>query len=171
MIIPKGAIITVADAIQKLLDRVIQEGSLTAWGKLLGFCYWGIRRPDYQKSEVVGNVSLATKVKRQVSDFMEEAGLPMPMGGVQVQKGGSTDKDLQRGVSVKLAEEDIKGAVRLLASSEGVAPQNDATLEALRQKHPPSPDDLDLPAPPNDEYPSHTIASVEDVKKAISFLQ
>ena len=57
LIIPKGAIITVADAMQKLLDRVIQEGSLTAWGKLLGFCYWGIRRPEGQKSEVVGNVS------------------------------------------------------------------------------------------------------------------
>ena len=58
--------------------------------------------------------------------------------------------------------------MRLLASFEGVAPQNDATLEALRQKHPSSPDELDLPAPPNDEYPSHTIASVEDVRKAIS---
>ena len=34
--------------------------------------------------------------------------------------------------------------------------------------NPPSPDDLDLPAPPNDEYPSDTIASVEDVSKAIS---
>ena len=118
-ILIKGAIITVADAMQKLLDRVIQEGSLTAWGKLLGFCYWGIRRPEGQKSEVVGNVSLATKVKRQVSDLMEEAGLPMPVGGVQVQKGGSTDKDLQRGVSAKFSEGDIKGAVRLLASSRG----------------------------------------------------
>ena len=35
---------------------------------------------------MVSNVSLATKVKRQVSYFMEEAGLPMPEGGVQVQK-------------------------------------------------------------------------------------
>ena len=56
----------------------------------------------------------------------------------------------------------------LLASSEGVSPQNDASLERLRQKHPPSPNDLDLPAPSNDEYPSHTIASVEDVRKAVS---
>ena len=71
----------------------------------------------------MGNVSLATKVKRQVSVLMEEAGLPMQKGGVQVQKGGSTDKDLQRRVSAKLVEGDIKGALRLLASSEGVAPQ------------------------------------------------
>ena len=71
------------------------------------------------------------------------------------------------GVSARFAEGDIKGAVRLLASFERVAPQNDATLEALRQKHPPSPDDLDLPAPSNDENP-HTIASVEDMRKAIS---
>ena len=58
--------------------------------------------------------------------------------------------------------------MHLLALSEGVAPQNDTLLEALRQKHLLSPDALDLPAPPNDEYPSHTIASAEDVRKAIS---
>ena len=78
LIIPKEAIITVADAMQKILVPIVHETSLTAWGKFLVFCHWGIRRPEGQKSDVVGNVSLATKVKRQVSDFMEEARLPLP---------------------------------------------------------------------------------------------
>ena len=49
LIIPKGAIITVADAMQKLLDRVIQEGFLTAWGKTPGVLLLGYQttgRPE-----------------------------------------------------------------------------------------------------------------------------
>ena len=56
----------------------------------------------------MGNVSLATKVKRQVFDFMEEAGLHTPEGGVQVQVGGSTDKDFKGESQPSLRRETLK---------------------------------------------------------------
>ena len=43
---------------------------------------------------------------------------------------------LTRQVESKVAEGDIRGAVRLLASSEGIAPYTPETLNALKLKHP-----------------------------------
>ena len=64
--------------------------------------------------------------------------------------GRKPDKDVQLGkrVSDKLSEGDITGAVRLLASSSEISPENDETLTALRQKHSLAPEDLSLPAGP-----------------------
>ena len=39
-------------------------------------------------------------------------------------------------------------SVRELASDGGLAPCSETTLEALRSKHPSSPEDLSLPEPP-----------------------
>ena len=40
-------------------------------------------------------------------------------------------------VSAKLEEGDFKGAARLASSEDTLAPLNEATLEALKGKHPP----------------------------------
>ena len=39
-------------------------------------------------------------------------------------------------VSSKLEEGDFRGAVRLVCSEDSIAPQDDSTFEALKQKHP-----------------------------------
>ena len=66
-------------------------------------------------------------------------------------KNGDKDLKLKRNVAAKFADGDLKGAVRLLASSEGVAPRDDNTLRLLKLKHPPSPADLALPDPPGED--------------------
>ena len=166
-IIPKGAAVCAADAMQKLLDGVIHEKSRLAWGKLLSFGLMGIRQPAPISGSGGHGVSLTTIVKRHIVAFMDEDSLIAPVRSVQVRV--QTNKvRLGKSVASKFADGDIKGAVRLLASSEDVAPQNDRTLGLLQQKHPPVPADLSLPAPPEDDLPAPTVASVEDIRKALS---
>ena len=58
-------------------------------------------------------------------------------------RGG--DETLKRRVAAKFAEGDVSGAVRELASAEGLAPQDADTLRALKEKHPSAPENLSLP--------------------------
>ena len=168
-IIPKGAIICVADGLQKLLTQAIQEKTPLAWGRLLCFSYWGLRQPTRTPDAEGRSVSLATRVKRQVSAFLGTDSLEYPTDdflNIGVRQG-DPDRGLKRSVSAKFADGDIKGAVRLLASSEGHAPKNEETLRLLQQKHPPAPGDLSLPDPPGDEYPTNTVSG-EDIRKALA---
>ena len=48
-------------------------------------------------------------------------------------------------MSSKLEERDFKAAVRLVCSEDTIAPQNDSTFEALRQKHPSPDPDTSIP--------------------------
>lgn len=73
---------------------------------------------------------------------------------------------LRRRVAAKFAEGDVSGAVREMASAEGLAPLNEDTVEALRAKHPPASGDLNLPDPP-DESIVPVVATEGNIRKAI----
>ena len=79
-------------------------------------------------------------------------------------RGG--DETLKRRVAAKFAEGDVSGAVRELASAEGLAPQDRDTLRALKEKHPSAPENLSLPDPPDGSVVP-AVATEEDVRKAI----
>ena len=87
--------------------------------------------------------------------------------GTRLAPGGDSDTRLRKRVAAKFAEGDVRGAVRELASSDGLAPPTATTVVALRAKHPPAPLDLNLPDPPCDSM-RMVIATDEDVSKAIS---
>ena len=81
-VVPKGAIFCVADALQKLLERVIREGTPYAWGRLSSFCYVALGNPGHCRGEAKRNTSLSTVVKRQVTSFMEDEQLIIPVRDV-----------------------------------------------------------------------------------------
>ena len=60
----------------------------------------------------------------------------------------------------------MSGAVRELASAEGLDPQDGDTLRALKEKHPSAPENLSLPDPPDGSVVP-AVATEEDVRKAI----
>ena len=104
-------------------------------------------------------VSLSTLVAK----FMENTDLPVvqvtPRTRYGVRGGGET---LKKRVATKFAEGDVSGAVRELASAEGLAPQDGDTLRALKEKHLSAPENLNLPDPSDgSEVPA--VASEEDV--------
>jgi len=169
-IIPKGAIISVADALQKSLDHILRENSSLAWGKLLSFGFWAIRQPSLDPNCNGRTVSLTTRVKRQVQDYLSMDHLEAPRVNCTLRRGSLRDEsaNLKRSVSNRFNDGDIRGAVRLLASSDVIAPQGDVTERLLQQKHPPAPANLSLPTRPDDEYPAPFIASEADVRKALT---
>ena len=79
-------------------------------------------------------------------------------------RGG--DETLKRRVEAKFPEGGVGGAVRELASAEGLAPQDRDTLRALKEKHPSAPENLSLPDPPDGSVVP-AVATEEDVIKAI----
>ena len=71
-------------------------------------------------------------------------------------------------VSTKLEEGDFRGAVRLACSEDAVAEHNDATIAALRAKHPAPHPDTNFPLPPKENEPQPPIAVTEqDVARAV----
>ena len=142
--IPKGAVIPVADALQRLIREALDRGSDIAWGRLLSFSYWGLGCPG--ESGRVRQVSLLTLVRQQVVRFMEGTDLPAVKVTTRRRDGvRGGDETLKRRVAAKFAEGDVSGAVRELASAEGLAPQDADTLRALKEKHPSAPENLSLP--------------------------
>ena len=63
--IPKGAVIPVADALQRLIREALDRSSELAWGRLLSFSYWGLRCPG--ESGGGRQVSFSTLVRHQVA--------------------------------------------------------------------------------------------------------
>ena len=61
---------------------------------------------------------------------------------------------------------DVSGAVRELASAEGLAPQDGDTLRALKEKHPSATEYLSHPETPDGSVVP-AVASEEDVRKGI----
>ena len=163
--VPKGAVICVAEALQRLLSQATEEKSSIAWGRLLSFCYFGLRRPGSDSK----SVSLATRVKRQVSDFMGITGLPTFPDCASRARGKRVAADdlLKKRVSAKLSDGDVKGAVRLLSSGEEHAPIDGQTRALLAAKHPAAPTDLSMPLPPDDSFVA-AVAGEEDVRKALA---
>ena len=72
--IPKGAVIPVADALQRLIREALDRGSEIAWDRILSFSYWGLGCPG--ESGGVRQVSLLTLVRQQVARFMKGTDLP-----------------------------------------------------------------------------------------------
>ena len=96
--------------------------------------------------------SLASAVNRQLREVVDP---PPTARSSPVRKHRHTDDlDTQLAVrmSAKLEEGDLKGAVRLASSEDTLAPMNEATLEALKGKH---------PAP----HPDSTIPSAKDTSQ------
>ena len=146
--IPKGAVIPVADALQRLIREALDRGNEIAWGRLLSFSYWGLGCPG--ESGGVRQVLLSTLVRQQVSRFMEGTDLPAVKVTTRRRDGVcGGDKTLKRRVAAEFAEGDVSGAVRELASAEGLAPQDADTLRALKEKPPSAPENLSLPDPPD----------------------
>lgn len=53
--------------------------------------------------------------------------------------------DIFKKVEAKLSDGDVSGALRLISSDDIIAPNNEETLNALRQKHPPHPEPSNFP--------------------------
>ena len=145
--IPRGARPAAADGLTKLLRNVVSTNSQQDWLRLLCYPLWALYCPPSDSAE---ESSLATRLKRQIATYMTSEWLPDALPTERNKRNGNetadTEERLRRRISKKFQEMDIRGAIRLLASTEGLAPFNEETLAKLQERHPPGDDDA-LPHP------------------------
>ena len=159
--IPKGAVIAAVDALQHLISKTLHGDRELAWGGLLSFSYWGLECPG--ESNGVRQVFLSKMVRYQVTRFIESTDLPAVQASPRMRSGvREGDDTLKRRVAAKFAKRDVSGAVRELASAEGLTPQHRDTLRALKEKHSTAPENLSLSNPPDGSVVP-AVAMEEDV--------
>lgn len=149
--IPKGARYAVADKLCAVVKHCIDRNSLEAWTQLFLFSYI-VLTSDKDKRK-----TLTTKIKNNVSSFNLT---------IKERKKNSP-ASLSQIIQAKVDDFDIRGAVRVLSSADTQAPHNAATVEALKEKHPPESLDLVYPEPPDAQIPVLTVQE-DNVLSAIN---
>ena len=109
--------------------------------------------------------SLASKVNAAIANF------PAPSAPVRLQKPAifrpsSDDANLADRVSSKLEDGDVRGAIRLAASDDTMAPFDDVTADALRSK-PPTRAMSDVQPPPTPKTDACLCLQQADILAAI----
>ena len=148
--VPRASRLPAATKLASILDGIVKGNDDGSWDRLFRFCSRCLRVPKRGGHRR----SLAEEVNQLIS---EEANPPPP---TRPGKQGSRPahyplNSLAAWVSCKLEEGDFRGAVRLICSEDFIAELDEATLAALRSKHPPPHPNSCIPPVPEEFAPSH----------------
>lgn len=90
--------------------------------------------------------------------------IPLPNQEKSKMQSSTTLKNIES----RIAEGDVRGAIRILSSEDSVAPTNLETLTKLRDKHPDAPSSFVQPEPlTEDDKVESLFVEIEDVKNGI----
>ena len=157
--IPKASRLMAAKALTKVVQGVIDANDSQAWLQFLHFAGQCLGKPKRGGKKT----SVATAVKRQIRNF-EEGTSPFTEDSLNPPRRGKP-RNIAKKVSEKLSMGDVKGAVRLLASSDKILEANLETLAKLQEKHPEAHPESVFPEAP--EIISPMTATRDDVRLAI----
>lgn len=114
--IPKGARSSAADKLAKIINNSVDKNSVFAWEQLLTLSYISFNvKGDKVKS-------LTSKVKENIKNFNNDITVPLKKNPIS----------LSRRIEAKVADFDIKGAIKNLSSSDKLAPFNEETVQIRR---------------------------------------
>ena len=166
--VPKPVRSTVAGLLAEQIDLVLGDPTKQNWWNLLSFTYKFLRTHGAERENADAS-SVGTKERPTVArtirenikntertvDMLanlslrdaEQTTSPSPMQvaeSVPVDAGGhggdpTTPEQLRRRVGSKLADGDVRGALRILTTDDSISPNSAETFEALQRKHPPAP--------------------------------
>ena len=168
--IPRGARIVAAETLTDLINEVIRSNTSLSWSKLLCFAYHALQKPRKEKPSP-NSPSLVSKIKHQISTFKNtNTNFPPERFPFQMRDRSAKPKPreeiLKNRVDAKFSENDLKGAIRELSSDDTLAPDKNATLDKLKERHPAAPSGILLPPVP-DDMDVHIQVSTDSVKNAI----
>jgi hypothetical protein len=129
--IPKGARLAVAEEYSKVVNRCVSQNTTDSWKHLLLFVYSTLSLS--KDLSATCKVSLTTLVKRNLSDQSIKRINDCVREPLQKKRNSSSMAKL---VESRLAEGDVRGAIRVLSSEDTLAPVDAVTLQTLRDKHP-----------------------------------
>lgn len=113
---------------------MICENDENSWNNLLIFPYATLRLRD--KNENVQN--LTSFVRQNIKSWNENNINIIP--NIKTHRDNKKiGNEIFKKVEAKLSDGDISGSLRLISSDDCIAPKNEATLNSLREKHPPHP--------------------------------
>lgn len=133
--IPKGARSTAAFRLAQTIEECTTKNDFKSWETLITFSYAAFKIPE--KS----NKSLSHVVKKNIASLSIDDMIP------RIAKPSSA-ASLAKRIESKISEGDIRGAVKLLASDDSLAPEDELTLKCLQLKHPSPSRSLSLPDEP-----------------------
>lgn len=153
--IPKSARITGAYELARLMDICVMNNDLESWENLLCFAYRAFQIPIRKsKSE-----SLARLVKHNIKNLTD----PIVINHA---KKTTKNSSLSLRVEAKVSEGDVRGAVKLLLSTDSLATDDTVTCNLLKEKHPLPSRQLVFPNEP-DETTIAMVTTVETVLTSI----
>lgn len=137
--IPKASRIWAARKLASLLDSIVSvPDNLELWSRLLLFTYSCLGKPE--RGGKKRRSSLASSVNKALSDFPEGlSSQPVKQAEIKRRnrpKASDNVWSLAARVSAKIEEGDVRGAIRMAASDDTLAPFDEVSLEALRRLHP-----------------------------------
>ena len=146
--IPRLSRITVARKLAVIINEVVSRNNFTSLVRLLQFpkvCLFRPRRAGkrWKLSSLVNN-QVSQESGYGAMDRFPNRTHPRHRRVNPSKPQNAIDTIVSR-VSSKLEEADYRGAVRLVSSEDIVADHSEATLEALREKHPPPHSDSSMP--------------------------
>lgn len=155
--IPKSARPLAAKTYADLANKCINDNDIASWGKLLTYSFKVCHIPAVNKNSKTKR-SLASIVKENLSKMI----IPNSC------KSKFVSAEFYKRVESKVADFDIKGAVKLLCSEDSFAPFNECTVNELKEKHPAPSRPLNLPLPATDEEDDECFqTNPERVKESI----
>ncbi|XP_021962574.1 uncharacterized protein LOC110858198 [Folsomia candida] len=163
--VPKGARKEVARALTKVLEEVTTANTEEVWGKLFLFPYACLPVP--QKTDKVKN--LTTWVKSRVARWLVDQTAPPPRQKRPPAKPPRVIESVAKKVEAKLADGDVRGAIRLACSDDTIAPMTQETIDALIAKHPPHPEPTNYPVPPKNSVEPAAVEVLEVTTAIASF--
>lgn len=160
--IPKGVRPVVADALCSALEEALKHPTSQAWWSFLSFSFHALRAPSAHGPKITA----AACIRQQLvgSDGPVSQGAPLSDAPLPAE---STHDATARRVRGKCADGDIRAALRILTSDDTFAEPGEEVIAALRSKHPPAPDDENMPSPPSSGDPAPLTVTAEQVEAAI----
>lgn len=155
--IPKGARTAAADKLSKLIDMCILKNDLASWRCLFLFSYTTLFVPE---KDIKTSLTSAVKKNILTNQHSQPKNLLTPHPRTCSKDG------LAHRIENKVADGDIKNAMRLLTSEDSLAPETEETFLSLLSKHPKPSRVICLPEPPNDIAP--IVVDERTVLKAVN---
>ena len=147
--IPKASRIPAAEKLSETLHHVVADPTnIDKWMDLLLFAFVCFGVPG-QRGGKRHLPSLTSKVNQAIARFPIEKSSECTVRETDRKHRKQPSDNLAARVSSKLEDSDIRGAIRLAASEDSLAPFSDVTAEALRSKHPSRANTNSPPPPPS----------------------
>ena len=150
--LPKSSRLIVADSLTSRIEAALNSSTAHSWWYLMAFSYCILRAPTRSKTQ---RTTAAAGIRQHIAnnppgDPIVVVAPPIDINHNTTSQHHPTNTNIAKQVMGKCADGDIRAALRLLTSDDTFSTHSSDTIQALHNKHPPAPTDLNIPdEPPN----------------------